>query len=181
MSNFLSHYLPHFNNRLVVGYLVFEFPALVMIRKFHAPTVYALGVMIFGATGIGMGFATTYAQVMILRLLLGFGEAVVQTSFVLLTLWYLREELSTRAGKICRCPIDYYKKSHYSQNQRQSVCICHDARGRRSLGNSGPLSRHSPRWKPWAPVVAVAFYYRGYSYDVLGCAYVAPASSSSGQ
>lgn len=79
--------------------MVFEFPALLLIKRFHAPTVYALGILIFGAAGIGSAYATTYAEVMILRLVLGCGEAVVQTSFVFLTLWYRREELAKRAGK----------------------------------------------------------------------------------
>jgi MFS family permease len=72
---------------------------LLLIRKFHAPTVYGIGVLIFGAAGIGTAYATTYGQILALRLVLGAGEAVVQTSFVFLSLWYTRRELTSRAGE----------------------------------------------------------------------------------
>ena len=73
-----------------IGYFVFEFPALLLIRKYHAPTVYTMGVMVFGGGGVGTAYATTYGQSVALRLVLGAGEAVVQTSFVFLSLWYTR-------------------------------------------------------------------------------------------
>lgn len=79
--------------------MVFEFPALILIRKLHAPTIYGFCTIIFGVAAIGTAYATTYAEIIILRLILGCGEAVVQTAFVYMSLWYRREELSARAGK----------------------------------------------------------------------------------
>lgn len=81
--------------------MVFEFPAFVLIRRFHAPTIYALSVIIFGVAGLCTAFAKTYGQVIVLRLILGCGEATVQTSFLFVSLWYRREEMSVRCGKYC--------------------------------------------------------------------------------
>ncbi|QYS92908.1 MFS domain-containing protein [Trichoderma simmonsii] len=83
-----------------VGYMAFEFPALILIRKLHAPTIYGFCTIIFGVAAIGTAYATTYAEIIILRLILGCGEAVVQSAFVYMSLWYRREELSARAGNV---------------------------------------------------------------------------------
>ncbi|SPO07047.1 uncharacterized protein DNG_09741 [Cephalotrichum gorgonifer] len=89
-----------------VGYMVFEFPALLLIRRYHAPTIYGLSVIIFGVAGICTAYAKNYAQVIVLRLILGCGESAVQTSFLFISLWYRREELSTRCGYIyCTTPV----------------------------------------------------------------------------
>lgn len=88
---------------LDVGYMVFEFPAFILIRRYHAPTVYALAVIVFGIAGLCTAYAKNYAQVLVLRLILGCGEATVQTSFLFVSLWYRREELSTRCGKLQLC------------------------------------------------------------------------------
>lgn len=82
-----------------VGYMMFEFPAFLLLRRFHAPTVYAISVIIFGVAGLCTAYARNYAQVIILRLILGCGEATVQTSFTFVSLWYRREEMATRCGK----------------------------------------------------------------------------------
>lgn len=84
----------------VVGYMVFEFPAFILIRKYHAPTVYAVSIIIFGLTAIGMAYAQHYWQFMVLRLVLGLGEATVQTAYLYTSLWYRREEMSVRSGYI---------------------------------------------------------------------------------
>ncbi|CAI4214547.1 unnamed protein product [Parascedosporium putredinis] len=89
-----------------VGYMAFEFPVFIMIRRFHAPTVYALSVIAFGVAGLCTAYAKTYAQVLVLRLILGCGEAAVQTSFLFVSLWYRREELGTRCGYVyCTTPV----------------------------------------------------------------------------
>ncbi|CAM1507619.1 Fc.00g072600.m01.CDS01 [Cosmosporella sp. VM-42] len=89
-----------------LGYMVFEFPAFLLIRKFHAPTIYGLSLIVFGICGLCTAFVTNYAEALVVRLLLGCGEATVQTSFVYLSLWYRREEMSVRAGYVyCATPI----------------------------------------------------------------------------
>jgi hypothetical protein len=45
-----------------------------------------------------MAAVRSYAPVMVIRTFLGFTEAFVQTGFLFLTLWYRREEVTTRTG-----------------------------------------------------------------------------------
>ncbi|KAH8887990.1 MFS general substrate transporter, partial [Thozetella sp. PMI_491] len=76
-----------------VGYAAFEGPVFVLIRKFHAPSVYAISLLIFGMCAILMAFAKSYAAVLVLRLFIGLGEAAVMTAFLYTSLWYRREEI----------------------------------------------------------------------------------------
>lgn len=85
-----------------VGYMVFELPALMLLRRFHAPTVYGVSIIIFGVCGLATAYAKNYAQAIVLRLFLGCGEATVQTSFMYISLWYRREEMNTRCGEFVR-------------------------------------------------------------------------------
>lgn len=71
----------------------------MLIRKFHAPTIYAFSLLIFGMSAILLAYANSYAAVLILRLVIGLGEASVMTSFMYTSLWYRREEMSVRAGE----------------------------------------------------------------------------------
>lgn len=79
--------------------MIFEFPAFLLIRRFHAPTVYGISIIIFGISGLCTAYAKTYAQMIVLRLIMGCGEATVLTSFLFVSLWYRREEISTRTGE----------------------------------------------------------------------------------
>lgn len=78
--------------------MVFELPAALSLRIFQPPHVYGIAIALFGAFACCLSIARTYAVVMVLRLLIGIGEAVVQTGFVYLSLWYLKDELATRYG-----------------------------------------------------------------------------------
>ncbi|KAH8698862.1 major facilitator superfamily domain-containing protein [Talaromyces proteolyticus] len=79
-----------------VGYMVFELPAALSLRIFQPPHVYGIAIALFGVFACCLSVSRTYAAVMVLRLLIGIGEAVVQTGFVYLSLWYLKDELATR-------------------------------------------------------------------------------------
>ena len=88
------------NEQLVVGYLIFELPAALSLRIFHPNWVYGSAVIIFGVLAASMAVTRSYAAIMVIRTLLGFAEAFVQTGFIFLTLWYRREEVTTRAGTV---------------------------------------------------------------------------------
>ncbi|KIW93256.1 uncharacterized protein Z519_05861 [Cladophialophora bantiana CBS 173.52] len=81
-----------------VGYLVFELPAALSLRLFHPNWAYGTAVIIFGILATSMTAVRSYAPIMVIRVLLGFAEAFVQTGFVFLSLWYRREEVTTRAA-----------------------------------------------------------------------------------
>lgn len=85
---------------LVVGYLIFELPAALSLRIFHPNWAYGTAVIIFGVLAASMTAVRSYAPIMVIRTFLGFAEAFVQTGFVFLTLWYRREELTTRTGTV---------------------------------------------------------------------------------
>lgn len=76
----------------------FELPATLSIRVFRPNWVYGGAVVFFGLCALLTSEARSYASVMVLRLLLGFGESVIQTGFVYLSLWYTNKELTTRCG-----------------------------------------------------------------------------------
>ena len=88
------------NEPLDVGYLIFELPAALSLRIMHPNWVYGSAVMSFGVLAASMAAVKSYAGVMVIRTLLGFSEAFVQTGFIFLTLWYRREEVTTRAGMV---------------------------------------------------------------------------------
>lgn len=83
-----------------VGYMVFELPAALSLRIIHPPYVYGTAVISFGICAACMSTAMSYAAVMVLRLLIGLAEAFVQTGFVFISLWYTKDELTTRCGTI---------------------------------------------------------------------------------
>lgn len=89
---------PTTNTSPVVGYLVFELPAALALRLFPPNWVYGVAVIMFGVLATSMTAVRTYAPIMVIRLLLGLSEATIQTGFLFLTLWYRREEVTTRAG-----------------------------------------------------------------------------------
>lgn len=81
-----------------MGYLIFELPAALSLRLYHPNWVYGIAVIIFGLLSASMTAVKSYAPIMVLRILLGFSEAFIQTGFLFLSLWYRREEVTTRAG-----------------------------------------------------------------------------------
>ncbi len=56
--------------------------------------------MLFGIVTSLISVSGSYAGLMVLRLLLGIGEAVMTTGLLYLNLWYRRDELAWRSGKL---------------------------------------------------------------------------------
>lgn len=88
------------NERSVVGYFFFELPAALSLRIIHPNWAYGGAVVVFGVLAASMAAVRSYAPIMVIRTLLGFSEAFVQTGFVFLSLWYRREELTTRTSTV---------------------------------------------------------------------------------
>lgn len=82
--------------------MVFELPAALSIRMIPPNIAYGVAVMLFGVCAACLSASRSYAPVMVLRLMIGLGEAYVQTGYVFLSLWYKRDELTTRCGEYCR-------------------------------------------------------------------------------
>ena len=78
--------------------MVFELPAALALRVAHPNHVYGGAVVFFGLCAACTAVSGGYAGLMVLRLFLGFGESFVQTGFVFISLWYKRNEITTRCG-----------------------------------------------------------------------------------
>ena len=76
------------DERTDVGYLVFELPAALSLRLFQPNWVYGIAVIVFGILAASTSAVRSYAPIMVIRLLLGFSEAYVQTGFIFMSLWY---------------------------------------------------------------------------------------------
>lgn len=80
--------------------MIVELPAYMCLRVFNPAYVYGFAVVCFGVFGASVAAATNYPGLIILRLFIGLGEAFVQTAFIFVTLWYKRDEIATRQGKL---------------------------------------------------------------------------------
>lgn len=67
----------------------------------YIPARFAFGVpiMAFGMFIVLMAFENSYASLMVLRVMVGFGEVFVNNAFIFLTLWYRPEEVALRTGE----------------------------------------------------------------------------------
>lgn len=83
---------------VVVAFAIAELPASVLLRKVPANFIFGSGVILFGLIATLISVSGGYAGLMVLRFLLGVGEAVITTCFLYLTLWYNRDELAWRTG-----------------------------------------------------------------------------------
>lgn len=64
-----------------------------------AQWVFGGAVLLFGGSAALIAAIRSFAPLMVLRLLLGFGEATLSLSFLYLSMWYKPQELATRIGK----------------------------------------------------------------------------------
>ncbi|KAK7964529.1 hypothetical protein LTR80_005530 [Exophiala xenobiotica] len=81
-----------------VGFALAELPCALLLRKISANYVYGSSVILFGIVTTLVFVSGSYAGLMVLRFLLGIGEAVITTGFLYLNLWYRRDELAWRSG-----------------------------------------------------------------------------------
>ncbi|KEF58592.1 uncharacterized protein A1O9_06518 [Exophiala aquamarina CBS 119918] len=79
-----------------LGYVLLELPACLSLRYVHARFAFGVPIMAFGIFVILMAFCTSYAALMVLRVLVGLGEVFVNNAFIFLTLWYKPEEVALR-------------------------------------------------------------------------------------
>lgn len=80
-----------------IPYIIFQFPANLIIRKL-GPAVWLPSLVVcWGAVTIGMGFTTTWTQALGCRVILGVLEAGYYPGCVfLLSCWYVRFEVQKR-------------------------------------------------------------------------------------
>ena len=82
----------------VVGYMIGELPFALLLRVAKPAYIYGSTIVLFGLFATCCVATTKYAGLMVLRLLVGFAEAAVQTAFLYLSLWYKPDELAMRTG-----------------------------------------------------------------------------------
>ncbi|KAJ3223639.1 hypothetical protein HK099_000877 [Clydaea vesicula] len=82
-----------------VGYIAFEVPSNLMIKRF-TPSRWISRIMVtWGITCVALGFIQNYAGLLICRLLLGiFESGFVPGVIFFLTFWYKKSEISVRIG-----------------------------------------------------------------------------------
>ena len=88
-----------------LAYMVIELPAGILLRYCHPRYVFAGALISFGVFAALLS-VSNYAGVMVLRVLIGLGEAFVNNGFIYISLWYRPSELSLRTGAIyCMTPV----------------------------------------------------------------------------
>ena len=81
-----------------VGYMLVELPAGLLLRYCHPRYVFAAALISFGVFATLLSISN-YAGIMVLRVLIGLGEAFVNNAYIYISLWYKPIELSVRTGK----------------------------------------------------------------------------------
>jgi predicted MFS family arabinose efflux permease len=87
----------------VVGFFVVDFPIGLAMNAFPAQRVFAVATLTFGPAACLISVAGGFAGLMVLRLILGCGEAVFTMGFLYLSLRYKPEELALRTGDEACC------------------------------------------------------------------------------
>lgn len=72
------------------------------MRIIPAQFVFGGAILIFGLSATCMAVAGGYTGLMVLRTILGMGDAVLTLGFLYLSLWYRPDELAFRSGESCR-------------------------------------------------------------------------------
>ncbi|KAK6221102.1 hypothetical protein LQW54_001675 [Pestalotiopsis sp. IQ-011] len=83
---------------LLVGYLLFQLPAMLLMRKVGPPVEFACAMIVWGVVTVCTIKATNYIHLMIIRTLVGASEAFIQGSILYLSFWYPYNELATRGA-----------------------------------------------------------------------------------
>ncbi|KAI1855203.1 hypothetical protein JX265_006655 [Neoarthrinium moseri] len=82
----------------LVGYLICQLPAMLIMRKVGPPVEFACAMLAWGVVTICTMKATGKVQLMILRALVGVSEAFIQGAVLYLSFWYPYNELATRGA-----------------------------------------------------------------------------------
>jgi MFS family permease len=78
--------------------MLIELPAGLFLRKFPPRYVIGFALISFGVIACCFAVAKTYATAIVLRLLIGLGEAFVNNAFIYISTWYKPDELALRTG-----------------------------------------------------------------------------------
>ncbi|KAJ9643658.1 hypothetical protein H2204_001803 [Knufia peltigerae] len=81
-----------------VGYIVFQLPGDLFLRKVTPPIQLCLAMVSWGLVTTLLSQARNYATLAGLRVVIGAAEAFVQAAPLYVTLWYKRNELASRIG-----------------------------------------------------------------------------------
>ncbi|KAK8050073.1 MFS general substrate transporter [Apiospora phragmitis] len=85
----------------LIGYFLFEVPSNIMLKKLRPSRWLAIIMLVWGVITIGLGGTKTYAEVTVVRFLLGAAEAGLFPGLVYyLTFWYKSDERSVRVAFI---------------------------------------------------------------------------------
>ncbi|EPS45768.1 hypothetical protein H072_137 [Dactylellina haptotyla CBS 200.50] len=81
-----------------VGYVVFMIPANIILRTIEPYIIFGAAIISFGTFLCGMSAAKNFATVLVLRMLIGAGQAFVQGIGMSTSLWYKRREIALRGA-----------------------------------------------------------------------------------
>ncbi|KIX94915.1 uncharacterized protein Z520_09225 [Fonsecaea multimorphosa CBS 102226] len=79
-----------------IGFLVLQTPAALLMKILAPRWVLGGSIAMFGLVAALFSKARNFADLIGLRLLLGFGEAIVPLSFLYISMWYKHDELALR-------------------------------------------------------------------------------------
>ncbi|KAL1647057.1 hypothetical protein SLS58_002827 [Diplodia intermedia] len=82
----------------LVGYIVFQLPGTLLLRKIGPPTQFASAMVVWGTVTACTVVADGYAALMVIRALIGAAEALIQGAILYLSFWYRYNELATRGA-----------------------------------------------------------------------------------
>lgn len=78
--------------------MIVELPAAMTIRYYHPRYIFCLSLLAFGVSAACMAATKSYAGIMVLRVVIGLGEAFANNAYIYITLWYKPKELAMRTG-----------------------------------------------------------------------------------
>ncbi|KAK5094686.1 hypothetical protein LTR70_003924 [Exophiala xenobiotica] len=81
-----------------VGYLVFQLPGVLLVRKTGPPYLFGSAMIIWGTITTCTVVIHNYASLMVIRVLVGASEAFVSGAVFYLSFWYPYDELATRGA-----------------------------------------------------------------------------------
>ncbi|KAJ9154872.1 Mfs transporter protein [Pleurostoma richardsiae] len=82
----------------LVGYIIFQLPGTLLVRKIGPPLQFGLAMMLWGAVTTLTVVVKSYGGLLATRIFVGCFEAFIQGAVFYLSFWYTYTELATRAG-----------------------------------------------------------------------------------
>jgi sugar phosphate permease len=116
-----------------LGYCLIELPAGMALRYVHPRYVFSGALISFGLFST-LFTVSGYAGIMVLRVLIGLAEVFVNNAYILVSLWYMPNELSLRTG------MQTLKVLHETNNF--SCCLLNDSSSWSTLRSPSLRCRH---------------------------------------